>query len=89
MLGDEADLLTSAAILHDVGYAPRLARTGLHPLDGARYLRGAHDAYELLQRLVANHSVALPEAEDRGLRDVLEAELPAPPRSDHGAARHR
>jgi HD superfamily phosphodiesterase len=32
------DLLT-AAWLHDIGYAPELAETGFHPLDGARYLR--------------------------------------------------
>lgn len=34
--GADADLLESAAVLHDVGYAPRLAVTGFHPLDGAR-----------------------------------------------------
>jgi HD domain len=76
VLGDDADLLAAAAVLHDVGYAPRLALTGFHPLDGARYLRDVHDADERLQRLVANHSFALVEAEDRGLRDVLETEFP-------------
>ncbi|MFE4331587.1 HD domain-containing protein [Streptomyces sp. NPDC056831] len=76
VLGDDAELLTSAAVLHDVGYAPRLAVTGFHPLDGARFLRNAHAADERLVRLVANHSLALLEAEERGLRDVLEAEFP-------------
>ncbi|MER6717273.1 MULTISPECIES: HD domain-containing protein [Streptomyces] len=76
VLGEDADLLASAAVLHDVGYAPRLAVTGFHPLDGARFLRDVHGADERLVRLVANHSLALLEAEERGLRDVLEAEFP-------------
>ncbi|MEU8626749.1 HD domain-containing protein [Streptomyces sp. NPDC048669] len=71
-----AELLVSAAVLHDVGYAPRLAATGFHPLDGARFLRDIHFADERMVRLVANHSMALLEAEERGLRDVLEAEFP-------------
>lgn len=72
----DAELLVSAAVLHDVGYAPRLAATGFHPLDGARFLRDTHAADERLVRLVANHSCALLEAEERGLRAVLEAEFP-------------
>lgn len=76
VVGDEADLLIAAAVLHDVGYAPRLAITGFHPLDGARFLRGIHAADEQLVRLVANHSCALLEAEERGLREVLEEEFP-------------
>ncbi|GAA2129174.1 HDIG domain-containing protein [Kitasatospora kazusensis] len=78
MLGKNADMLRASAVLHDVGYAPRLAFTGLHPLDGARFLRDVHGADERLVRLVANHSFALLEAEERGLRDVLEAEFPLP-----------
>jgi putative nucleotidyltransferase with HDIG domain len=76
ILGADADLLAAAAVLHDVGYAPRLAVTGFHPLDGARFLRDVHSADERLVRLVANHSFALLEAEERGLREVLEAEFP-------------
>ncbi|MFC8272185.1 HD domain-containing protein [Streptomyces sp. NPDC057271] len=76
VLGDDADLLSAAAVLHDVGYAPRLAVTGFHPLDGARFLRDAHGADERLVRLVANHSFALLEAEERGLREELAAEFP-------------
>ncbi|MCX5430239.1 HD domain-containing protein [Streptomyces sp. NBC_00257] len=76
LLGGDADLLASAAVLHDVGYAPRLAATGFHPLDGARFLRDDHAADERLVRLVANHSLALLEAEERGLRGDLEAEFP-------------
>ncbi|WP_405431967.1 HD domain-containing protein [Streptomyces anulatus] len=76
ILGADADLLASAAVLHDVGYAPRLAATGFHPLDGARFLRDDHAADEWLVRLVANHSLALLEAEERGLRRALEVEFP-------------
>lgn len=63
-------------MLHDVGYAPRLAETGFYPLDGARFLRDEHGADERLVRLVANHSFALLEAEERGLMEVLEREFP-------------
>lgn len=76
VVGNQAELLLSAAVLHDVGYAPRLAVTGFHPLDGARFLRDEHRADERVTRLVANHSFALLEAEERGLRGVLEAEFP-------------
>ncbi|WP_033257838.1 MULTISPECIES: HD domain-containing protein [Kitasatospora] len=76
VLGRKAGLLVRAALLHDIGYAPRLAATGFHPLDGARFLRDAHGADDQLTRLVANHSFALLEAEERGLREVLEAEFP-------------
>ncbi|MFE5594803.1 HD domain-containing protein [Streptomyces sp. NPDC056549] len=75
-LRGDADLLVASAVLHDVGYAPRLAVSGFHPLDGARFLRDEHDADERLVRLVANHSFAFLEAEERGLRETLEAEFP-------------
>ncbi|CAM5494743.1 HD domain-containing protein [Streptomyces badius] len=76
VLGADADPLFAAATLHDVGYAPRLAATGFHPLDGARFLRNEHSADERLTRLVANHSFALLEAEERGLREDLATEFP-------------
>jgi hypothetical protein len=76
ILGTQAELLQAAAVLHDVGYAPRLTTTGFHPLDGARFLRDEHDADDVLVRLVANHSCALLEAEERGVRAVLEQEFP-------------
>ncbi|MER5822569.1 HD domain-containing protein [Streptomyces mirabilis] len=72
----DAELLWSAAMLHDIGYAPALAVTGFHPLDGARYLRDQTAADERLVRLVANHSCAVLEAEERGLREQLEDEFP-------------
>ncbi|MEU8891442.1 HD domain-containing protein [Streptomyces sp. NPDC048442] len=76
VLGTDAELLRAAAVLHDVGYAPSIAATGFHPLDGARHLRVVHGADERLVRLVANHTFALWEAEERGLRGELEAEFP-------------
>lgn len=76
VLGKDAGLLVAAATLHDVGYASRLAATGFHPLDGARFLRDEHGADERLTRLVANHSFALLEAEERGLREELAGEFP-------------
>jgi hypothetical protein len=78
-LGADADLLEAAAWLHDIGYLPALARIGLHSLDGARYLRDIQRADLLLCRLVAHHSCAVIEAEERGLADFLRREFaPAP-----------
>jgi HD superfamily phosphodiesterase len=71
MLGDDADLLEAAAWLHDIGYTPDLAATGFHPLDGARYLRDVEQADPRLCGLVAHHSCAGIEAEERGLADDL------------------
>jgi hypothetical protein len=74
-----ADLLEAAAWLHDIGYAPDLTVTGLHALDGARYLRDTQHTDARLCRLVAHHSCAIIEAEERGLADVLGLEFkPAP-----------
>ena len=75
ILGPDAELLESAAVLHDVGYSPQIVDTGFHPLDGARFLR-AENVDERVVRLVAHHSCALLEAEERGLRRELEAEFP-------------
>ncbi|WP_017595786.1 HD domain-containing protein [Nocardiopsis potens] len=81
LLGDEADLLEASAWLHDIGYSPALVVTGFHPLDGARHLRGVHQADERLCSLVAHHSGATVEAEERGLLDLLKGEFEPPP--DH------
>ncbi|WP_199272693.1 HD domain-containing protein [Streptomyces broussonetiae] len=75
ILGDDAELLEAAAVLHDVGYTPTIAATGFHPLDGARFLRDQEGADERVVRLVAHHSCALLEAEERGLRQELECEF--------------
>ena len=77
ILGDDADLVEAAAWLHDIGYSPELADTGFHPLDGARYLRDVEHASPRLCKLVANHSCAILEADERGLADVLSSEFPS------------
>ena len=79
-IGPDAGLLEAAAWLHDIGYLPELAATGLHGLDGARYLRDVQHAEPLLCRLVAHHSCAVIEAEERGLAHVLTREFAPPPR---------
>jgi hypothetical protein len=70
-LGYEADLVEAAAWLHNVGQATEIAHTGCYQLDGARYLRDVHDCDHVLGELVAHHSGAVIEAEERGLADVL------------------
>lgn len=54
---DEAEILISAAWLHDIGYSPAVHDTGFHPLDGARYL-DRHRWPTRLSALVAHHSGA-------------------------------
>ncbi|MFG2477973.1 HD domain-containing protein [Streptomyces fagopyri] len=76
IVGADAELLEAAAVLHDIGYSPDLAKTGFHPLDGARYLREVADADERVVHLVAHHSCAWMEAEARGLHEELESEFP-------------
>ncbi|MFF8871328.1 ankyrin repeat domain-containing protein [Streptomyces massasporeus] len=62
----DRDLLVAAAWLHDSGYAPAVRDTGFPPLDGARHLETL-GAPARLVRLVAHHSGAVYEAEQRGL----------------------
>lgn len=71
---DDHALLVAAAWLHDIGYAPGIADTGLHALDGARWLRRQGQSPRLAV-LVAHHSCALFEAEERGLAEVLAREF--------------
>jgi len=66
---EEGEMLVAAAYLHDIGYAPTIARTGFHPLDGALHLRELGE--ERLAGLVAYHSGAEVEARLRGLGDQL------------------
>jgi hypothetical protein len=79
---DEIDrpYLVAAAWLHDIGYAPTLAVTAFHPLDGARHVRSL--GQERLARLVAYHSSARWEAGALGLSD----DLAAFPREDSATA---
>ena len=74
-LGDDAELLAAAAWLHDIGYAPELAKTGFHHLDGARYLRDVAGADLRLCSLVAHHSCACIEARHRGMHSALAEEF--------------
>jgi putative nucleotidyltransferase with HDIG domain len=71
----DRDVLLASAWLHDVGYAKDLTVTGFHPLDGARWLRLQRFDARVVA-LVANHSVALIEADERGLAESLAAEFP-------------
>jgi hypothetical protein len=66
---EDRPYLVAAAWLHDIGYAPSIATTGFHPLDGARHVRAL--GQERLARLVAYHSSARWEAEALGLSDDL------------------
>ncbi len=78
---DDRPLVVVAAWWHDLGYAPTLRDTGCHQIDGARYL--AREGYpERLVALVAHHSAATCEAEERGLL----AELEVWPREESPAA---
>jgi putative nucleotidyltransferase with HDIG domain len=66
----DRDTLTTAAWLHDIGYASEIACTGFHPLDGARFLRDKGWPPAVVN-LVAHHSGARYEAVDRGLAEEL------------------
>lgn len=69
-------VIQDAAWLHDIGYASLVHRTGFHPLDGARYLR-RRGWTESVVSLVAHHTGARFEAEERGLsRELAEFSPP-------------
>jgi len=61
-----ADELIAAAWLHDVGYAPELAETGFHPVDGAHF-SAKSGLPALVVSLIAFHTGAEFEARQRGL----------------------
>jgi hypothetical protein len=69
-------VLIAAGYVHDIGYASGLKRTGLHQLDGARFISNLGD--QRLAALVAHHSEARFEVELRG----YESELAEYPRED-------
>ncbi|MFI2710061.1 HD domain-containing protein [Micromonospora sp. NPDC018662] len=75
LVGDDAELLAAAGWLHDIGYAPDIVDTGFHALDGARWLL-RQGFQPRLASLVAHHSCASYEAEERGLKPALMAEFP-------------
>lgn len=53
----EGETLVIAAWLHDIGYAPAIANTRFHPLDGARHLHATGWPAPVVD-LVAHHSGA-------------------------------
>ena len=71
---EDRPVLVAAAWLHDIGYAPDVVETGFHPLDGARWLC-QQDIDSRVVALVAHHSSALIEADERGLADSLATEF--------------
>lgn len=66
----DGELLVAAAWLHDVGYAEPIAVTGFHPVDGASWVRDQNFP-ETVVSLVAYHTGADVEAEERGLSGAL------------------
>lgn len=66
----ERDLVISAAWLHDIGYADELAVTGFHAADGARHLVLLGWPATVCG-LVAFHTGATYEAEERGIPEAL------------------
>ena len=75
LVAEDRPVLVAAAWLHDVGYAPAVADTGFHPLDGARWLRSRGWDPRIVS-LAANHSCALTEADERGMAEDLAEEFP-------------
>jgi hypothetical protein len=73
---DVSNAVIMSAWLHDVGYCESVVATGFHPVDGAKWLldQGAPSG---VVALVAYHSAAHFEAEERGLGDEL-ARFPEP-----------
>ncbi|MFI7067065.1 HD domain-containing protein [Kribbella sp. NPDC050124] len=78
MFGEEGDLIQVAAWLHDIGYARSVALTGFHSLDGARYLRALPEVPEVVCQLVAHHTGAAIEADERGM-PAISGEFASPP----------
>lgn len=67
----QAETIVAAAWLHDIGYAPGLADTGFHPIDGASHvLRTCPELWSTVE-LIAHHSGAVFEARERGLGGEL------------------
>lgn len=84
----ERQVLVSAAWLHDIGYAPDIAASDFHPLDGARFLRTLGWPDEICN-LVAHHTCARVEARERGVDRELDSEFvdrPGPERDALWAA---
>lgn len=83
-VGCDLTTLACAAWLHDIGYAPHLVDTGFHPLDGARFLRRAGWPDDICN-LVAHHSCARVEANERNIGRELLAEFTDTPTPERDA----
>ena len=77
LLRDQHDEVVAAAWLHDVGYGPRVRNSGFHPLDGAAFLR-SEGFPDVVSSLVAFHSGASEEVDERGLKESLSRFTPPP-----------
>ena len=69
---EDQELLVASAWLHDIGYATPVRDTGMHQLDGARYLARRGVPYRVCA-LVAHHAGAAAVADLVGLSDPLAA----------------
>ncbi|WP_404434216.1 HD domain-containing protein [Microbacterium lacus] len=75
---EHSDEIVAACWLHDVGYAPDVAKTGFHPVDGATFAEG-EGMPSLVVSLIAFHTGSVFEAQQRELLAELNA-FAAPPR---------
>jgi hypothetical protein len=66
----QPEAVVAAAWLHDIGYAPDLADTGFHPIDGAAHVSQAPGLWSTVN-LIAHHSGAVFEAQERGMDSEL------------------
>lgn len=67
---EEAEVLVAAAWLHDIGYASPLTVTGMHQVDGARFLAACGVPFRVCA-LVAHHAGAAAVADLLGLAGEL------------------
>ena len=72
--------VVAAAWVHDIGYASGLRDTGMHAIDGARALMRFGAPVDVVS-LVAHHTGAIYEAEERALAEEL-CGLPVPDAAD-------
>ena len=77
LLRNQRHDVVAAALLHDVGYGPRVRNSGFHPLDGAAFLR-SEGFPDVVSSLVAFHSGASEEVDERGLKESLSRFTPPP-----------
>lgn len=67
----QPDTVVAAAWLHDIGYAPDLGDSGFHPIDGAAHVSQTAPHLRDTVNLIAHHSGAVFEAQERGMDSEL------------------